>query len=914
MLANKVKYLAGVWTLFTMFQLIYGFTFPALMMWLFGTQLFLAVSVYRIATYRISMEVQPVVQHVVGTVRDSLLGNKAKIVAALVGAASVYYIYKRMEDQPTPQGSVPSRPRVNFEVGKIPDNWKRTEVTPMPSNDDMARATGKQLAEVLSGKICTVSVFTHTSHKYAAAIPVVTNFWIVPYHLIRDDYEKVRIQHTGDDVINYSHTTIREGSYRRIAKTDFALLYMPGKGDQRNILKFFPSATVANENCRYVQKPCRLVLLENDIVKSPDGEKNIMVPKRSVHGIQVSSNHVAPRGVDPYWGGAYQSPVDTFTGMCGSVIVTEGNGPFIVGFHSAGVEGKRNASYCTVTREDVEECISEMTKEDEPMMQGSDEGPMNLDFEQMPFKNELPKNNHFEYVENAEVDIVGCHAGRKRRYTTMVRETDYSDAVAEKFGVERKHGPPALMNHWYPPRLWAESCANSKPMSMDALRYAFRSFKKKVFKHLEAHPDDKEDICVLEDIVNTSGLDGVKGLQKMNLSASAGIPYCKPKKDYVKASSDFFDGITVPYELTDEMAADVKTLEDIYKSGARGYAPHRANRKDEAIKIGKAKVRIFSGTSMPYLFLMRKYFLTISVYMQRYPEVFESAVGTNPYSSEWTKLYKYITKHGIDKIVAGDYEKYDQFVHSSLTYAAFKLLMQIAEWAGFDEEDLMVMRGLATDTCNPLYELDGVWLKFGGSSPSGHGLTVVLNGIVNSFYARMAWFDQRVQLGKKEENSEFNNHVAFMSYGDDNIMSVSDKTPWFNHCTYQSSLAKFGLNYTMADKTTASVPYIDMRDANFLKRKWVYSEQFERYLAPLEMDSIYKMLHTFVVSKVSPKEQQLADILRSANQEFYMHGKEQFLSARDKLEQIASEFELSHYLPGGQLPSLEEMDSWYGEM
>lgn len=915
LLAEKVKYLACAWMLKTAFLLVHGFTSAAMMMWLLGTLLFFAVSVYRIATYRISMDVQPAVENAVASLRDVLLGNKAKVVAALIGAASVYYLYKKY-DKPVPQGSTPSRPRVNFEVSKVPDNWRRTEVTPLPKNSDTTDSTGKQLAESLKNRICTVSVYTDTVHRYAAAIPVVTNFWLVPYHLIREEYKMVKIQRAGGDVINNSHTTIREGSYERIGKTDFALLYMPGKGDQKNILEYFPTSQVCNETCRYVEKPCRLVLLEQEIQRVPDTDRNIMVPKSSVHGVRVSSNHVSPNGIEPYWGGTYTSPVDTFTGMCGSILVAEGNGPYIVGVHSAGIVGKKHASYCALTREAIQECIVKMTAPDEPMMQGSDEGPMNLDFEQMPFKHELPKNNHFEYIDNAEVDIVGCHAGRKRRYTTMVRATDYSDAVAEKFKVERMHGPPALMNHWYPARLWAESCANSKPMDMFALRYAFKSFRKKVFDHLARRENDKEDICVLEDIVNTSGLDGVKGLFKMNLNASAGIPYCKPKKDYVKASLDFFDGITVPYELTDEMKADVKILEDIYKSGARGYAPHRANRKDEAIKIGKAKVRIFSGTSMPYLFLMRKYFLTISVYMQRHPEVFESAVGTNPYSSEWTKLHKYITKHGIKRIVAGDYEKYDQFVHSMLTYAAFKLLMQIAEWAGFDEEDLMVMRGLATDTCNPLYELDGLWLKFGGSSPSGHGLTVVLNGIVNSFYARMAWFDiqEEQNLEIRLPIASFNKLVAFMSYGDDNIMSVSDEADWFNHCTYQKSLAKYGLNYTMADKTAESVPYISMDEANFLKRKWVYSEKYGRYLAPLELDSIYKMLHTFVVSKVSPKEQQLADILRSANQEFFMHGEEAFASARDKLVQIASEYELSHYLPGGQLPDLEEMDSWYREM
>lgn len=878
--------------------------------WLLAILVFALISVYRVCTYNISMEVGTVVQDCMGRLRDTMLGNKAKIAAILVSVAGLYMLKSRNKVEP--QGSTPSRPRVNIELTNVPDNWRRQELAPVIKNTDEITTTGRQLAEVLMSKICLVSVFTDTTHKYASAIPVCTNFWIVPHHLIESDYVFVRVQHSGTDVINYAHTAIREGSYRRIGDTDFALLYMPGKGDQRDIIKFFPSVNIANPAMTYRQRPSRLVLLEPHHKVCPESGKNILVPERSVHCIQATSSMVAPANIAPYWGGNYESPVPTFTGMCGAALIAEGNGPYILGLHAAGVSGKKTASYCAITREDIQECINVMTAPDTPMMQGSEEGPMYIDSESMPFKHEVPGTTHLSFMESAEVDIVGCHAGRKRRYTTMVRETEYSNAVKDKFGVECKHGAPALINHWYPARLWLESCANSKPVNTRLLDFAYKNYRMRVLKHLAAHPDDLADICVLEDIVNTSGLDGVKGLYKPNYKASAGIPYGVPKEKFVQQSKDFFDGISVPYELTDEMKKDVEFLENIYKSGKRGYAPHRANRKDEAIKIGKAKVRIFSGTSMPYLFLMRKYFLTISVYMQRYPEVFESAVGVNPYSGEWTRLYKYISSFGVDRIIAGDYEKYDQFVHSSLTYAAFKILIEIAKIAGFDEEDLMVMRGLATDTCNPLYELDGLWLKIGGSSPSGHGLTVVINGIVNSFYARIAFYMVAISLNKP--CFDFNKYVAFMSYGDDNVMSVSEEASFFTHCSYQEALKSFGLNYTMANKTAESVPYIHMREATFLKRSWVYSEKFGRYLAPLEEDSIFKMLHTYTLSKAVPKEQQLADILRSANQEFFMHGEEKFTSARDKLEQIASEFELKHYLPNNTLPDLLQMEEWYGDM
>jgi len=884
-----------------------------LVFWGLALAAFLGINAWRVATYEVKYEPRNVCQMCASSYRDYALGSYAKMAAAFVGAAGMYMAFNKVSKVVDTQGSVPSRPKVAFDVGQLPDNWKKVDLAPLPSNPEVPNTTGQQLAELVSAKLCSMRVFTDTLQEFSAAMPVCTNFWIVPHHQVAKEYEKIKLIHASEEMINYSTTFFKEGTYRRIGDTDMALVYVPARGDQRDLIKYFPTKDMfKGGKMNLKENPARLALLEQR-EKEIEGTR-VLEPIRSVHGVRVTSCLIAPQGIDkPYWGGAYDSPVATFKGMCGCPIIAENSGPYFVGFHSAGVTDTKKANYCTVMREDLLECIEAMTSKDSPMMQGSESSDLRLDSENMPFKHEIPARNHIAFMKEAQVDVLGSHAGKVRRYTSMVQPTDYSDDIEGEFSEPRKHGKPALMNHWYPPRLWAESCGDAKPVHLSWLRIAYNNYKDRIFKFLK--PEHKEQIVVLEDVVNTSGLDGYKGLDKMNYAASAGIPYCKPKRDYVKLSDDFFDGISVPYVLTDEMKKDVKILEDIYRKGQRGYAPHRANRKDEAIKLDKAKVRIFSGTNMPYLFLMRKYFLAISVFMQQHPEVFESAVGTNPYGPEWTKLYEFIAQHGIERVIAGDYEKYDQFVHSMLTYAAFKVLILIAEWAGFDEEDLMIMRGLATDTCNPVYELDGLWLKFGSSSPSGHGLTVVLNGIINSFYARIAYYVTRNKQGvTTEETKDFNDVVAFMSYGDDNVMSVSEKAKFFNHCTYQEALKVYGLNYTMADKTTESVPYIHMKEASFLKRTWVWSEEFGRYMAPLEQSSIFKMLHTFTVSKVSSRQQQLADILRSANQEFFMHGDQIFTESREKLMKIAEKFELTHFMPGCSLPTLDEMKSWYAAM
>lgn len=849
--------------------------------------------------------------------RSRVLGNREAIFTTLAAMATVYGAYKlagSFANKPESQGSMPSRPVV-IDVAKPPSPWIKPELTDVPKNSLTVTSTGKQLSDVLTAKLCVLFVYNgkdiHTAERglFCVTFPVCTNFWIVPYHIISQDHEFVRVESKCDDKVNYCHSAFRADAYKRIGDTDYALLYMPNKGDQLDIRRFFPSKDdFPNGKVVLKDTPSRVSYI---VREDKEVEGNVYKnPVRYASGVRVTSKEVTPRGIEAYWGGTYEFPVPTTTGICGSPIVSEGSGPFIVGMHSAGRTGTTEAYFNTVMREDLELCLQYMTADDTPMIQGASMGNLDIDYVNMPFEHVMHKKCDIQFMHRAEVDIMGSHTASTRRYTSKVEQTDYSDRVHDLLGLEQEHGKPALMNHWYPGRVWSEACSNPKPVELKYLTLAYNDLQEKIMQGLETIPNARDQIYVMEDIANTSGVDGKRGLYKMNYAASAGIPYGVPKSRFVRPSEFEFDGISVPVELTDDMKADVERMENDLKKGKRVYTPHRANRKDEAIKLGKAKVRIFSGTSMPYLFLMRKYFLSISVFMQEHPELFESAVGINCYSREWTRLYTYIVTFGHTRIIAGDYEKYDQYVANMMTYAAFKLLLIIARWAGFDDEDITVMIGLMTETCSPLYECDGSWMMFAGSTPSGHSLTVVINGLVNSMYARISFYVMRPD----GSTYTFSAHVAFMSYGDDNIMSVDEQVPWYTHTTYQSALARYGLNYTMADKSGESVPYIDMEQATFLKRSWVYDPRYGRYKCPLDMKSISKMLHSMLVSGAVSKQQQLADILRSANQEFFMYDQPIFEKAHESLVQIAKEFDLCHFLPDCKLPGWQDLDVWYRDI
>ena len=141
-------------------------------------------------------------------------------------------------------------------------------------------------------------------------------------------------------------------------------------------------------------------------------------------------------------------------------------------------------------------------------------------------------------------------------------------------------------------------------------------------------------------------------------------------------------------------------------------------------------------------------------------------------------------------------------------------------------------------------------------------------------------------LNPVHECETFKENVHLMTYGDDNVMGISTCAPWFNHTSIQEVLADHGVTYTMADKESASVPFINIDDVTFLKRSWRWDEDVKAFLAPLEHDSIEKMLLTCVESKSVSPQQQALSIATSAVNEYFFYGKEVFEEKRKMMLDI----------------------------
>jgi hypothetical protein len=494
--------------------------------------------------------------------------------------------------------------------------------------------------------------------------------------------------------------------------------------------------------------------------------------------------------------------------------------------------------------------------------------------------------------------VYGSFIGARADMKSQVGESMFHEFLTAK-GFDTDFGPP-MMKGWKPWRL--ALVATVKPfiskMDIGILEECKAAFLADILKKV-----DVSSLHVYPIDVAVNGKDGISYVDSLNMQTSAGFPW-RTRKDKFLPLEPIQEDWT-PEQIAKrkrfvlpEIVKRVESMEASYKEGVVVQPVFSAALKDEAVSSKKrlsGKTRVFCGAPLDWSILMRKYFMSSVRLIQNNALDFEAAVGVVAQSAEWGKLFDHITKYGKNRIIAGDYKDFDKSMSAALVIAAFEILIEMSRASGnFSEEQLLVMRGIAQDTAFALVDYNGDLISFLSCNPSGHALTVIINGLVNSLYMRVAY----VSLGGKA--AHFQEDVSLVTYGDDNIASVNEKSKVeFNHTRVQQVFDEIGITYTMADKEAESVPFISIEEASFLKRKWRYEEAVGNYTAPLELESINKMLMMVVKSRSIEADEQMASIVQSAHSEAFFHGREYF----DMMTNILKEAVEYH-----------EMGAWFEEL
>lgn len=358
------------------------------------------------------------------------------------------------------------------------------------------------------------------------------------------------------------------------------------------------------------------------------------------------------------------------------------------------------------------------------------------------------------------------------------------------------------------------------------------------------------------------GIDGDKFFSAISRKTSPGYPYhfttSRGKKDWL-GEDESFRGPKYA-----ELMADVHRDLEKLKNHERPFYVFTDNIKDAKLKkeqIIEGKARIFSGCNLSYLIICRMYFGDFTRWIATNNTHNGIAIGLNPYSDGWKLAFKKLTGHGEDRVVAGDYSKFDASEQPAIHAAILDL---INAWYNDDNDD--IRRILWQDLVNSRHIYGTKIYSWNNGLPSGHALTATVNSLYNHLAFRMSYY-----LTKPVTVESFNRNVFLLVMGDDNVANVSKEADWFNELTIPHGMSILGLKYTKEDKDSlATSPYRSIWDVEFLKRKW--RSESGHIVAPLRLEVVLEELYW--VKEGNEKEEHYRDMYDIVCRELSLHGKD----------------------------------------
>lgn len=597
-----------------------------------------------------------------------------------------------------------------------------------------------------------------------------------------------------------------------------------------------------------------------------------------------------------------RGPRQTRAGDCGALAIADTpRGPVILGIHALGYEDQCGFLY--VSKEILESLIGDQKRLTGLSVEVQGGGAPSLECGIYSKTLSVPHHKSVvRYLETGVANVYGSFEGFRPKPKSRVCETPLAPVMSDHFDYSIKYGKP-VMAGWEP---WRKNIVEMiKPNVTHDRMILQHCVKRYTADILSSLPEGWErELVFLSPRASVNGLPGVKFVDRLNTNTSMGFPWsCSKKKFLVPEPDEFYpEGVNFLPEVWER----VDKIEKLYAEGKRAFPIYTGHLKDEATsfaKIEKKKTRLFTGAPVDWSLVVRSRLLSFVRLLQKNKFIFEAGPGTVCQSTEWGFIHTYLTAFGEDRIIAGDYGKFDKRMIADFILAAFQIIAHVYEAAGFEPEEVRQILCIGEDVAFPVVSVNADLIEFFGTNPSGHPLTVIINSLVNGLYMRYCY----TVLNPARSCADFKAKVHLFTYGDDNIMGVSTLAPWFNHTAVQAVLASIGVEYTMADKESESVPYINIADTSFLKRKWRYDEDVKAWLCPLEEESIHKSLTTWVPSKSIDMYKQMVAVISSANSEYFFYGREVFEKHHKFFQEVLREEPYVNYVVDSTLPGWDDL-------
>lgn len=732
--------------------------------------------------------------------------------------------------------------------------WSKKSI-PLTINPNTITMTTDQLMNKINPNVLSlVFPFDEFSGVNIGCLALKSNIFCCPLHFFKEDKNIFKnwrksnvpqvddnskylmklkfIKHDGDNA-NHFTSIIDVRDIVQIADLDLCVFVSSSGGSFPDITKYFSflegecnTRTIKRDRFGVITKGCATVRNMPTSYTLPG-----MFYLNKVFNIQGGKS-------------IYDNP--TSCGDCMMVHVSDGKAPSIIGFHISGLTGTNRGSYTMFKPEQLDEAIKLLERNHRiftPMSGGFiDVSRLGT---RLDISDEVPVTAPASYLKDHNYIIRGS-IGDQVSYFSEIKPTFMCKHVEEIFGVNNVwSGPKFGPQRWKPWYTFLNSSShNDSCMNSSLLRLSMDDYIKPLIDTLVIY-NKSENMRPLEHHEIINGIPGKRFIDHINFNSSIGYPLKGKKSSHMCGYSGHFDFIDKELILS-----EFDKMRNCYLCGDRYYPIFKASLKDEPIEKTKDKVRVFQAADITLQYGWRKYGLPILRFLSLYPLLSECAVGINPYNSEWNELHDHLTEKRTnnERILAGDYKKWDQKLPAQLVLAAFEIIIRLAnKIPSYSDEDVTMIKGLATDTTYYLSHFNGTLIEFNNGLPSGHNLTAHINSIANAILLRYGYYYYR-------NPAPFRTYCKAITYGDDFECGVSRSIKNFDHLKYKDIVESLGMTLTMPDKSSTAIPFLHVDKCDFLKRRSVLCDIDNKYYGALDLNSMLRSLMVKGKSAISNRE------------------------------------------------------------
>jgi hypothetical protein len=797
-----------------------------------------------------------------------------------------------------------------YRDSRIPPTWRQTFAFDKPATE-VSRTTGFE-ALVSNVKAATVrlSILNEKSSKMIRtnATGVRGNFYMVPYHWLTcagvEDTECFQVtfkQGNSKDVHPTLQTLVHRQDVFAWKEKDRALIYLKVGAPNKDLLKHFPET-------HKVSSFGKAVMRKND-----DGELIVCDYMKGRSGSVVVEDEIMECDL-------YSTTCNIPDGCCGSSIISDGKDVFIAGFHTykSGSDPRIGGAVCA-TRGEVEDAIAVLSARGFVAAPSPPLTAVLNSYAEVANVTLMDDPHPYHAINKLKGDVavefIGAHSGGGKHNRSKVKRFDVVESLQTISPVTLEHDAPEALGDY------ATWDTNMAKIAMHGAVY-----DPSVYMHA------KEDLCIGQDAfiaenigfikeyvhpveldVAINGCHGVPALKSLNMSTSAGFPIRKQKKkvfDVKQHGGELFDHVRVAHPGVER--AYVEALERC-KTGIRPGVIYECSFKDEPTKIGKKKVRVFTGESLAFSMLCKQYVspLLRAVNTAGYL-VLEHCVGINCHSSDWDELYNWLAEYG-DNAMAGDYSDYDQSYGPDSIEIALIFLMDIARASGnYCEIDLTILQSLLSELLCPVIEYNGVLLRSNNWMISGNLLTVFLNNRNNSLNFRYGYYYGALRKGLRSIPL-FSEMVRPNFTGDDAVATVKPECTWFDNIVMYTAMGSIGVKYTDENKEIPNYRFEPLMSheaegVTYLKRRFSKVDWTDDVVGPIEQSSYSKMLSAFVKTSGANEKEVLLGTLQAYLKEVIFHSESEFEITREKTLMMLKDLGLERL---GELPTAHAIKKSY---